>query len=158
MPRARIAFGLRRGQKPELVLDGEFGLERAALALRPRQQLRQMMVALRTDDDIDHRGAADDFLAFRLRDAAGHRDVQRPAVARGFILGDAQPPELRVDLLGGLFADVTGVEDHQIRVIDARRLDKALGRQRVHHALRIVDVHLTTIGLDMQLARRLHGT
>ena len=118
-------IGLRRGQKAELVLDGEFGLDGAAIALRPRQQLRQMMVALRADDDVDHRGAADDFLAFRLRDAAGHRDVQRPAVAGGFILGEAQPAELRVDLLGGLFADVTGVEDHQIRVIDAGGLDKA---------------------------------
>ena len=74
-------------------------------------------------------------------------------LARGIVLGDAQPAELRVDLLGGLFADVTGVEDHQIRVIDPRRLDEALAGQRVHHALRIVDVHLTAIGLDMQLAR-----
>ena len=32
------------------------------------------------------------------------------------------------------------------------------GRERIHHALRIVDVHLAAIGLDVQLARRLHGT
>jgi hypothetical protein len=59
---------------------------------------------------------------------------------------------------GRLFADVAGVEDHQIRVIDIGGLDKAFRRQGVHHALRIVDVHLAAIGLDMQLARRCHGT
>jgi len=50
------------------------------------------------------------------------------------------------------------VTRNQVRVVSACGLDKALRRQRVHHALRIVDVHLTTIGLDMQLARRAHGT
>ncbi len=50
------------------------------------------------------------------------------------------------------------VESDEIGIIGARRLDKALRRQRVHHALRIVDVHLAAIGLDMQLARRRHGT
>ena len=82
----------------------------------------------------------------------------RAAVARGFVLDDAQPAELGIDLLGGLFADVAGVEDHQVGVVDAGGLDKAFRRQRVHHALRIVDVHLAAIGLDVQLARRLHGT
>ena len=50
------------------------------------------------------------------------------------------------------------VEDHQVGILGAGRLDKALDRQRVHHALGIVDVHLAAIGLDVQLARRLHGT
>ena len=117
-----------------------------------------MMVTLRTDHDIDHRRAADDLLAFGLGDAAGHRDIHVAAIARGFILDDAQPSELRVDLLGSLFADVTGVEDHQVRIVHACGFDKAFRRQRVHHALRIVDVHLAAIGLDMQLARRVHGT
>ena len=115
------------------------------MAFGAGQQLRQVMIALRTDHHIDHRRAADDLVALGLRDAAGHRDAHLAAVARGLILGDAQPAQFRVDFLGGLFANVTGVEDHEIRVVDARCLDKALGRQRVHHALRIVDVHLTTI-------------
>ena len=119
MPRARIASGFGGGQKAELVLDRKFGLQRAAVALGARQQLRQMMIALRADHDIDHRRAADDLLAFGLRDAAGHRDIHVAAIARGFVLDDAQPPQFRVDFLGGLFADVAGVEDHQIRVIDA---------------------------------------
>ena len=158
MPRARIASGFGGGQEAELVLDREFGLQRAAVALRARQQLRQMMIALRPDHDVDGRRAADDLLALGLRDAAGDRDAHLAAVARGLVLGDAQPAEFGVDLFGGLFADVAGVEDHQIRIVGAGGLDKAFGRQRVHHALRIVDIHLAAIGLDMQLARRLHGT
>ena len=67
------------------------------------------------------------------------------AMARGVVLDDAQPPEFGIDLLGGLLADMAGVEDHQIRILDAGRLDKAFRRQRVHHALRIVDVHLAAI-------------
>ena len=135
----------RRGQESELVLDRKFGLQRTAVALGMRQQLRQMMVTLRTDHDIDHRRAADDLLALGLRDAAGDRDAHVAAIARGFVLDDAQAPELRVNLLGGLFADVAGVENHQVRVIHAGGLDKAFRCQRVHHALRIVDIHLTTI-------------
>ncbi len=128
------------------------------MALRARQQLRQMMIALRTDHDVDGGRAANDLLALGLRDAAGHRDAHLAALARGLVLGYPQPPEFGVDLLGSLLADMAGVEDHQIRILGAGGLDKAFACQRVHHALRIVDVHLATIGLDMQLARRLHGT
>jgi hypothetical protein len=81
----------------------------------------------------------------------------RPACAAS-CLGDAQLAELRIDLLGRLLADVAGVEDHQIRVVDIGRLDEAFRRQRVHHALGIVDVHLAAVGFDMQLTRRGHGT
>jgi hypothetical protein len=116
------------------------------------------MIALRADDDVDRRRTADDFFAFGLRDAARHRNPHLAAVACGLVLGDAQPPEFGVDLLGSLLADMAGVEDHQIGILGAGRLDKAFARQRVHHALRIVDVHLAAIRLDMQLARRLHGT
>ena len=34
-------------------------------------------------------------------------------------LSDTQPSEFRVDLFGGLFADVAGIENHQIGVVDA---------------------------------------
>jgi len=117
-----------------------------------------MVIALRPHHHVHDGRAADDLLAFGLRDAAGHRNVHLAAIARGFVLDEAQPPQFRIDFLGSLFADVTGVEDHQIRIVHACGLDKAFPCQRVHHALRIVDIHLTTIGLDMQLARRLHGT
>ncbi len=104
-----------------------------------------MMIALRSDHDIDHRCAADDLSAFRLRNAAGDGDGHLAAVLSCRILGFAQPAKFRVDLLGSLLANVAGVEDHEIRVIRVRRLDKAFRRQRVHHALRIVDIHLTAV-------------
>ena len=104
-----------------------------------------MMIALRADHDIDRRCAADDLLALGLRDAAGHRDVHLPALARGFVLHHPQPPEFGIDFLRRLFADVTGVEDDKIRIVRAAGLDKAFAGQRVHHALRIVDVHLAAI-------------
>ena len=145
MPRARIASGFGGARNPNLSSTGNSVSSARPWLFGARQQLRQVMIALRTDHDIDHRRAADDLVAFGLRDAAGHRDVHLAAVARGFILGDPQPSQLRIDLLGGFFANVAGVEDHQVRIVDAGGLDKAFGRQRVHHALRIVDVHLTTI-------------
>ena len=149
---------LRRRQESELVLDRKFRLQRAAVAFRLRQQLRQMMIALRADHDVDDGRAADDLLALGLRDAAGDRDVHLPPVARGLVLHHPQPAEFGIDLFRGLLADVTGVEDDEVGVFGARGLDKAFAGQRVHHALRIVDVHLAAIGLDMQLARRRHGT
>jgi hypothetical protein len=104
-----------------------------------------MMIALRADHDINHGRAADDLLALGLRHAAGDRDIHLSSGLRRFVLGDAQPAEFRIDLLGGLFTDVAGVQDHQIRIVGACRLDETFARQRVHHALRIVDVHLTAI-------------
>ena len=103
------------------------------------------MIALRPDHDVDNRRAADDLRALGLRDAARDRNPHLAAIACRFILGDAQPPEFGVNLLGSLLADMAGVEDHQIRILGACCLDKALARQRVRHALRIVDVHLAAI-------------
>ena len=92
MPRARIASGFGGGQETELVLDREFGLQRAAVAFRARQQLRQMMIALRTDHDIDDRRAADDLLALGLRDAAGDRDlISRPWRAASSLATRSRP-------------------------------------------------------------------
>ncbi len=76
-----------------------------------------MVIALRSDHDVDRRRAADDLCAFRLRHAAGDHDPHFAPLARGLLLGEPQASQLRIDLLGGLFADVAGVEDHQIGVI-----------------------------------------
>ena len=89
--------------------------------LRARHHFRQAMIVLRADHEIDRAGAADDFLAFGLRDAAGDRDHHAAAVARGGLLDLAQPADLRIDLLGGLFADVTGVEDDEVGLIGIGR-------------------------------------
>ncbi len=115
------------------------------MVLRASEQLRQMVITLRPDHDVHDWGAADNLIAFGLRHASGHCDIDLATIARGLGLDGAQPSQLRVDFLGSLFADVTGIKNYQIRIIDACGLDKAFGCQCVHHALRIVDVHLTTI-------------
>ena len=102
----------RLRQIRKLVFGRKFGLDRPAFAFRLLKQLRQMMVALRADHDVDGRRAANDLIAFGLGDASRYRDAHGPAVACGFVLGETQPPQFRIDLLGSLFADVAGVEDH----------------------------------------------
>ena len=97
-------------------------------------------------------------VALRLGDTPGHGNIHALAVTRSLLFDEAQPTQFRVHLFGSLFPDVTGVENYEIGILGGRRLDETLRRERVHHALGIVDVHLTAIGLDMQLARRVHGT
>ncbi|CKX76462.1 Uncharacterised protein [Mycobacterium tuberculosis] len=103
------------------------------------------MIALWADHDIDGAFAADDLAALRLCDAACDRDLHLAAVACSLVLGGAQAAEFRIDLLGCLLANVTGIEDHEVRVINTGRLHESLRRQRVHHALCIVDIHLTAV-------------
>jgi hypothetical protein len=92
--------------------------------------------------------AADDF---GLRDAARDRDGHVAAGARGFTLEDAQAAELGIDLLGGLLADVAGVEDDEIGVLGRCGLDVPLAAQKVRHTIGIVDVHLAAVGFDVEL-------
>ena len=120
--------------------------------LGARQQVRQPVIALRSDHEIDDGRAADDLLAFGLRDAAGDRDRDAASLARGVVLQHAHAAELGIDLLGRLLADVAGVEDDEVGVVRRRGLDKALGRQHVRHTMRIVDVHLAAVGLDEEFS------
>ena len=59
--------------------------------------------------------------ALRLRHAAG--DADHRLAARGGPLGLelAHAAKLGIDLLGGLLADVAGVEQHQVGVLDRCR-------------------------------------
>jgi hypothetical protein len=126
MPRARMTSGFGGGRNANLSSAGN-------------------SVALRPDHHVDHGRPVDDLTAFGLRHAAGDGDVHAATLAGGFIFYGAEPAEFGIYLLGSLLADVTGVEDDEIGIVDAGGLDKTLARQRVHHALGIVDVHLTAI-------------
>ena len=149
--RRRLA---RRGKEIELVLDRKLGLDRAVLA---REQIGQPVIALRADDQIDYRRAADDLRALRLRDAARHRHGHAPPVVGGVFLELAHPAELRIDLLGRLFPDMAGVQDDQIRIVRRCCLHIAFGREQVRHTMGIVDVHLAAVGFDVELARHAVG-
>ena len=110
------------------------------------------MIGLRSDDDIDHRLPANDFLALGLSHASGDNDLQ------GGILGphSLEPPELGVDLFGGLLPDMACVQEHEIRFFT--RLGHAVPghSQRIRHASAVVDVHLASICTDVRFLRRLH--
>ncbi len=102
---------VRRGEVIEFVVDRKLGIDRHAVARGARQQVGQTVIALRTYDEINRRCAADDFLAFGLRDAAGDSDHDAPASRRRRVLDPADAAELGIDFLRRFFADVTGVED-----------------------------------------------
>ncbi len=114
------------------------------------------MVGLRTDDQVDHRGAAHDLLALGLGHAAGDGDLQGAAARGAALLHLADAAQLGIDLLGGLLTDVAGVQHHQVRVVRLGGQGVAQRAQDIGHALAVVDVHLTAVGLDVEpLLRRL---
>ena len=113
------------------------------------QQFGQAVVALRAEDEIDPLGAADDLVPLGLGDAAGDADLEVLAAQQRPLLAHlAQAAQFGKDLLGGLFADMAGVEHDEVGVFEHLGLLIALGGQRIRHTIGIVDVHLAAIGLD----------
>ncbi len=141
-----------RRERVELVLRREIGGQPlAAGAVGAGDQLGELMVGLRPNDQVHGRLAAHDLLALGLGDAAGDGDGHA-----GSALGDLrlahllQLAELGIDLLGGLLADVAGVEHHQVRALRPIGHGIAQRRQHVGHPLAVIDVHLTAVGLDKE--------
>ena len=93
------------------------------------------MIVLRADHEIDGRRAPDDFLAFGLRDTAGHGDANIAALCLAGLFQAAHAAELGIDLFGRLLADVAGVEDDEVGIFGAAGLDIAFGRECVRHTL-----------------------
>ena len=63
----------------------------------------------------------------------------------------AQAAQFGIDLLGRLFADVTGVEDHHVGAFGRIGRGIAQRRQQIRHPGGIIGVHLAAIGLDVEL-------
>ena len=155
----------RVGQEVEFLLGRKIGLDhRPAGAGGTGHHLGQPMVGLRTQDDIDIRRARQDFVALRLRHAACDRQ-DHPSARRGtLLLEPPQPAKFGEHLLGGLVADVAGIEDHHVGVLRHRRRRIAQRSQYIGHPGAVIDVHLTAPGDDVQalraslpLARRCRG-
>src|SRR6185436_3920206 len=96
---------------PRLAIASRFGAARASnlsttgksvsMTFSPRcarDHLRQPMVVLRADHQVNGTRAPDDFAAFRLGDAAGDRDQHATAVARGRFLHFPDAADLGIDL------------------------------------------------------------
>ena len=146
---------LRQGR--ELVLLGEAGLDDlAAFGSGAGNEVAEAMVALRPDHEIDEGRAAQHLRALRLSDAAGNRDDRCLPRTRPRVLHLADAAEIGIDLLGSLLADMAGVEEDDVGLLDRRRLGEAVGAQQLRHALGVVDVHLATKRLDEDLLRAGH--
>ena len=154
--RRGFSLAARFGQGIELRPSRKIGLEDGAAARRILHHLCQVLVVLRSEDDIDERCTALYFLAFGLGDTTADTDQHGPATAGRGILHGAQASEFRIDLLRRFFTDMTGVEDDQIRRLGRRRHLKAHRRQDVRHARGIVDVHLAAIGFNEKLFHQIH--
>ena len=48
-----------------------------------------------------------------------------------------------------MFADMAGVEDHQVGTVGNQRFRIAHGLQRIAHALAVIDIHLAAIGFNV---------
>ena len=110
------------------------------------QQIGQTVIVLRPDDKIDGLLPAHDLAALGLRDAAGHHDLggapvraaRRPSLPRTL-------PSSEKTFSAACLADVAGVEDDEIRVVQVLGFVEARRRQQIGHLLRIVSIHLTAI-------------
>ena len=138
------------GQMVKLVIRGEISIQRP-LSLRHLIHHRgQAVITLRADHQIDQRHPAQDLCPFGLCHTAGHADAQ--IGFGGF--QRAQPANVGKYLFGRFFADMAGVEQNQIGLFGHIGGDIALGAHGFGHALAVIDVHLTAIGLDEQFLGR----
>ena len=114
----------------------------AAVAHRFHHHFRQAVIALRADHHVHKGGAAQNFPALRLGDAAGDCDQRRSAILA------AQAADVRVNLFRRLFADVASVEHHQVGLFSFRGRRNALFGEKLGHAFAVIDVHLAAEALD----------
>ena len=116
-------------------------------------QLGQAMIILWTDDEVDGGLAAQNFAPLGLGDAAGDDERGVSPARRSRALQGADLAELGIDLFRGALADVAGIEDDEVGVLDYCRLGKPFLPRDIGHALRIVDVHLASERLDEHATR-----
>ena len=150
-------FRSRRGERIELVVRRKFGIDDLLTRLHAREQAGQPVIILRADHQINRAGAPDDFFALSLRHATGDCDQHGAAKRCGLLLQLADAADLGIEFIDRLFADVAGVEDDQVGVVDARGLAVAGRRQSVRHTMGIVDVHLAAEGLDVDFTGSAHA-
>ena len=128
-----LAFGRKIG-----VENGAGGLSVGGLGAA--QKLRQAMIALRPDNDINGFLAAENFFPFGLRDTARDDNFRRKPCPGAGGLELAQLAQFGEDLLGGALPDMARVQDDNVGLFQKRRLDIAFRRENIRHLLRIIDI------------------
>ncbi len=144
----------RLRQVLELVLEGVVRLDDLLAVLGLSQRFGQAVIGLRPDHQVDRALAADDLRSLRLGHTAGDADHRLQPARSPLGLQVANASKLGIDLLGSLLSDVAGVEQDEVGVLDTIGAGIAVRRQRIRHALAVIDVHLAAIGLDEDLFRR----
>ena len=144
----RFAGGGQRRRKLLQCL-GDFDLGNLVVT-GPVEQRRQRSDVVGAEHDVDPRRLAQHRVFVFLGQAAAHRDlhVRVAALTRG------QMAEVAVELVVGVLAHRAGVEDHHIGVGAVGRAPVARRLQQARQPLRIVDVHLTSVGADLVGAAR----
>ena len=135
----RQGVSFKRGLRRGLRLSGPGG----------RHQFGQAVIGLRTHHHIDDGGSAHDLAALGLGHAPGDGDGHLIAVG-ALKLHIAQAAKVGKQLLGGFFADMAGIDQDKIGLFGLFRQFIALRGQDIGHALAVIDIHLTAIGLDVQ--------
>ena len=130
------------GQFAELIETGQVKVDHAFTASDRCNHLWQIMIGLRADNNVDFGRSAANLAAFGLRNASGHGNDGAAAVLA------TQTADFGIDLLCGLFANMTGVEHDEIGIrlfIGGRH---ALAFEHFGHAFAIIDVHLAAVIFD----------
>src|SRR4030042_2501623 len=110
-------------------------------------QGEQLSGVVRAQDECDGRGLSQEFPAPQLGDAASDSDPDVPLIPD---LG--QPAEIGEELLLRFFPDRAGVDDDQVRLLGALRLDGSRPGQQSGDPLGIALVHLAAERADMEAA------
>ena len=141
-PRRRLP-----GQRIEPGFDGKRGIDDGA-PFGLGDHVGKPVVRLGTEHDIDPGRSTTDLLPFGLRDAPGHGEHHGAAVLLPRALEGAQTAQLGVHLLRRLLADMARVQNDHVGARGTIHGRIAQRRQNIRHAGGVVDVHLTTVGLD----------
>ena len=140
----------RRRQGVELLDLGKTDVDLGMAGLAtPVDEFGQAVQGLRAEDHVDKGGAREDGLAFLTGHAAAHADDQLGA-------GRLHGPEVAQvgeDLLLGLLADGTGVEQDDVGLVRVVGQLGALGLgQQVGHPFAVVGVHLAPEGAQVEFS------
>ena len=101
-------------QRGEFLGDGEFGIDRRPAGARRGDELRQAVIGLGADDNIDEGGAPYNLGALGLGDATGNADGDLATGLSRSFLQHAEAPEIGIDLFRRFLANMAGVEEDEI--------------------------------------------
>ena len=107
------------------------------------EQFGKVAVAIRSNDQVDRRHALEQHWAEPLRHAPDDSEDRSGAFVP---LQLPHPPD---HTLLRVIANGAGIDEHHISAVGRCRLDVTVPREDTEHQLAVRDVHLATVGLDV---------